>query len=47
MVQTALVILFGFGALLALLFVALLAGVASADRARIGATARRPTHLPH
>lgn len=47
MVQAALVILFGFGALLALLFVALVAGVAAADRARIGATARHPTHLRH
>lgn len=44
--QASLVILFAFGALLALLFVALVAGVASADRARIGAAARRSTHPP-
>jgi hypothetical protein len=45
MVQVALVIVFGFSALLAMLFVALVAGVASADRARVPVTERRPTDM--
>jgi hypothetical protein len=47
MVQAALVIFFFFGALLAMLFVALVAGVASADRARVPVTERHPTDLRH
>jgi hypothetical protein len=45
MVQVALVIFFSFGALLAMLFVALLAGVASADRARVPVTERQTLNV--
>ncbi len=45
MVQAALVIFFSFGALLALLFVALVAGVAAADRARVPVMQRRATDV--
>jgi hypothetical protein len=46
MVQAALVIFFLFVALLAMLFVALVAGVASADRARVPVAQHRSTDLP-
>jgi hypothetical protein len=45
MVQAALVIFFGFGALLTLLFVSLVAGVASADRARVPVAERHTTPI--
>jgi hypothetical protein len=45
MVQVALVIFFSFGALLAMLFIALVAGVASADRARVPVTERHIADL--
>jgi hypothetical protein len=47
MVQVALVIFFSFGALLAMLFVALVAGIASADRARVPVMERHSTELRH
>jgi len=44
MVQAALVILFGFGALLTLLFVSLVAGASSVDRARVPVMERHTTY---
>jgi hypothetical protein len=47
MVQATLVIFFLFGTLLTMLFVGLVAGVASADRARVPVAERRSTDLRH